>query len=204
MAAGGEAVHWRAYYDKTGDRPPRVTLLFALDRFDAQAPSPRRRFAVDLACGNGRDTIELLRRGWSVLAIDKQRSAVEGLLERPDLPAEARLETRIARFEETSWPKADLVNSSFALPLCPPETFPGLWRRITGSLRRGGRFCGQLYGERDDWAGDPTITFFTRAEVDSLLAPLEVEYFWEEEDDTVTPRGKAKHWHIFHIVVRKP
>jgi SAM-dependent methyltransferase len=204
MAARLDAAHWRAYYDKTGDRPPRETLLFALDRFDAQAPPARRRFAVDLACGNGRDTIELLRRGWSVLAIDKQPSAIEGLWQRPDLPPEARLETRIARFEESGWPEADLVNSSFALPLCPPKTFPGLWRRITGSLRRGGRFSAQLYGERDGWAGDPTITFFTRAEVESLLATLEVEFLREEEDDTVTPRGKAKHWHIFHIVARKP
>jgi hypothetical protein len=31
-----------------------------------------------------------------------------------------------------------------------------------------------------------------------------VEFLREEEDDTVTPRGKAKHWHIFHIVARKP
>jgi hypothetical protein len=30
MATGGEAVRWRATYDKMGDRPPRVTLLFAL------------------------------------------------------------------------------------------------------------------------------------------------------------------------------
>jgi len=28
--------------------------------------------------------------------------------------------------------------------------------------------------------------------------------FEEEEDDGVTPRGNTKHWHIFHIVTRKP
>jgi hypothetical protein len=27
--------------------------------------------------------------------------------------------------------------------------------------------------------------------------------FEEEEADSTTPRGKPKHWHIFHIVARK-
>jgi tellurite methyltransferase len=48
------------------------------------------------------------------------------------------------------------------------------------------------------------MTFFTRAEAEALLAPLAVELFREEEEGGVTPRGSAKHWHIFHIVARKP
>jgi hypothetical protein len=28
--------------------------------------------------------------------------------------------------------------------------------------------------------------------------------FREEETDTVTPRGTEKHWHLFHIVARRP
>jgi hypothetical protein len=35
------------------------------------------------------------------------------------------------------------------------------------------------------------------------LAGFEVELFEEEEADSTTPRGKPKHWHIFHIVARK-
>ena len=36
------------------------------------------------------------------------------------------------------------------------------------------------------------------------MADLVVEHFREEEDDSVTPRGTPKHWHIYHIVARKP
>ena len=43
-----------------------------------------------------------------------------------------------------------------------------------------------------------------RAAADALLNPLDVDYFREEEDDSTTPRGKPKHWHVFHIVARKP
>jgi SAM-dependent methyltransferase len=199
---GRDGLSWRDYYQKTGERPPRETLLSALDRW-AEAGLPAGA-AVDLGCGTGRDTIELLRRGWSVLAIDAEADAVAGLAGRPDLPAGARLETRVARFENAEWPPCDLVNASFTLPLCPPETFHGLWARIVASLRPGGRFAGQLYGDRDGWAGRPGMTFFTRAEAKALLAPLAVELFREEEEDSVTPRGSAKHWHIFHIVARKP
>jgi tellurite methyltransferase len=99
---------------------------------------------------------------------------------------------------------ANLVNASFALPFCPPAAFPGVWWRIVRSLRPGGRFTGQLLGDADSWAREPGITHFDKAELDELLAGLEVEHLWEEEADSVTPRGEAKHWHVFHVVARRP
>jgi len=195
---------WPSYYAKTGFRPPRATLLRALDAFAAEFPTDRARLAVDLGCGNGRDVVEMLRRGWRVLAIDAERSAIDGLLARPDLPPDPRLETLVSRFEDADWPTADLVNSSFALPFCPPDRFPELWQRIIASLRPGGRFSGQLFGDRDSWVGRQGITFLDRTEVDMILAGLTIEHLEEEEDDGTTPRGTPKHWHIWHIVVRKP
>lgn len=193
---------WAAYYDKTGDRPPRETLLFALDRFESE-PIAGKRFAVDLGCGSGRDTIELLRRGWRVLAIDAEPAAIEKLTARGDLPAGVDLAGQVARFEDAEWPRCDLVNSSFALPLTAPDDFGSVWQRIVGSLDPGGRVACQLYGPRDSWAGRPGMTFHDRAAIDALLDGLEVEMLREEEDDSTTVRGEDKHWHIFHIVARK-
>ena len=204
MAQRDKIKDWRTYYEETGARPPRETLTFALDQFDHEGRDPASLAAVDLGCGSGRDTIEILRRGWSVLAIDAESSAIDALKARPDMPPKARLTTMVHRFETADWSTVDLVNSSFALPLCPPDTFPEMWRRIRASLRPGGRVSCQLYGNRDSWAGDPTITFLDRVTVDAMLADLTVEHFREEEDDSVTPRGTPKHWHIFHIVARKP
>ena len=198
-AAGPAA--WSAYYEKTGARPPRETLIRALDAFD-RAPG-RDRLAVDLGCGGGRDVVELLRRGWTVLAVDAEETAIERLAARGDLPESGRLRTAVGRFEDVEWPVADLVNSSFALPLCPPAAFPGLWSRMVASIAPGGRFAGQLYGDRDEWAGDPSITFHTADEVEALLDGFDIEHLREEEDDSVTPRGRPKRWHIFHIVARK-
>ena len=197
---------WAAYYDKTGARPPCETLLFALDRFESEpavGPAPEGRFAVDLGCGSGRDTIELLRRGWRVLAIDAEPAAIEKLTARADLPAGAELTGRVARFEAADWPRCDLVNSSFSLPLVAPDDFAPVWRRIIGSLNPGGRIACQLYGPRDSWAGRPGMTFHDRTAIDALLDGLDGEMLREEENDSTTPRGKAKHWHVIHIVARK-
>jgi SAM-dependent methyltransferase len=190
---------WGAYYEATAGRPPRPTLLAALDRF-AGLPADG---AVDLGCGDGRDAIELLRRGWSVTAIDAEPEALARLAARPDLPAGAKLSTVCARFEDAAWSDCDLVNASFALPLCPPAKFPALWAKIGASLRPGGRFAGQLYGKRDGWAADPAMSFIDADAARRLFDDYEIELFDEEESDAVTPRGKAKHWHIFHVVARK-
>jgi SAM-dependent methyltransferase len=199
MTESGRESDWRDYYERTAGRPPRRTLLKALAGF---APAPGRT-AVDLGCGDGRDTIELLRQGWSVLAIDAEPAAIARLLARPELTNAAALTTQVQRFEIATWPPADLVNASFALPLCAPEHFAALWARIIASLKSGGRFSGQLFGERDTSRGDPGVTHCDRAAAMSLLTGLAVEMFEEEETDTVTPYGKAKHWHLFHIVARK-
>jgi tellurite methyltransferase len=207
---------WTRYYDAVGEEP-RETVLIALEHHERE---PRARseepFAVDLGCGTGRDTLALLERGWRVLAIDSEPAGIDRLMQRiSDSPEAARrLETRVARFEDASWPAADLVNSSFALPFCPPDVFPGVWARITDSLVHGGRFCGQLFGERDEWAmressfarewgSPPGMSFHSREEALALLGDFDVEHFDEVDEDGVTAVGDAKHWHLFHIVARK-
>ncbi|MCG8364495.1 MAG: class I SAM-dependent methyltransferase, partial [Pseudanabaenales cyanobacterium] len=117
---------WSVYYRATRGRPPRETLLFALTQFEAEAPKETRRFAVDLGCGDGRDTVELLRQGWRVLAIDGEKAAIAQLRQRSGVNR-AFLETRVQRFESlTLPPSVDLVNASFCLQFCPPEHFPTL------------------------------------------------------------------------------
>ena len=188
---------WTPYYEYAGD-DPRETLLGALDRFAEPG------LAVDLGCGSGRDTFELLRRGWRVLAIDAEREALERLLAHGELDL-SRLETQLARFEDAAWPDADLVNASFALPFCGPEHFRALWERVVASLRPGARFCGQLFGARDEWASTHAeMTFHTRGEVERLLSGLDVERLDEVEEDGPTAFEPLKHWHVFHLVARRP
>jgi tellurite methyltransferase len=189
---------WARYYDARADAV-RETLLAALDRF------PEPGLAVDLGCGAGADAAELLRRGWRVLAVDSEPEAVDRLRRRADLGPGGldRLHTRVARMEHAELPAAQLVNASWSLPFCRPEAFPAVWRRITLALVPGGRFCGQLFGDRDGWRGEQELTFLSRPQVDSLLEGFEAEILDEVERDGRTALGEPKHWHVFNVVARK-
>ncbi|OKH39100.1 SAM-dependent methyltransferase [[Phormidium ambiguum] IAM M-71] len=195
--------NWSDYYQAVEGRPPRETLLKALAKFDADPLLATPRFAVDLGCGDGRDTVELLRRGWRVLGIDGEEEAIARLLSRPDIDRQY-LETRIDRFEVLSFPEnVDLINASFCLQFYPPADFPVFWQKIVAALRVGGRFCGHLIGDRDSWTAYPQMNCFTRQQVIDLLASLETEWLEEEEHPGKTALGVEKHWHLFHIVARK-
>ena len=198
MSQQDRSAGWAAYYTQLRDRPPRKTVLAALDAFGAPSDDDS---VLDLGCGDGRDVIEMVRRSWNVIAVDAEPEALRQLAAR-ELPG--TITPIVARLEEVPLPLGvQLVNSSFAMPLCEPERFQELWTRIREELPAGGRFSGQWYGPRDSWMGRPGITFLERNQAMTLLDGLEIEMFEEEEADSVTPRGNPKHWHIFHIVARK-
>ncbi|NJM97153.1 MAG: class I SAM-dependent methyltransferase [Phormidesmis sp. RL_2_1] len=202
---------WHQYYQAVANRPPRETLIAALDAFASewsllsadQLADKAVGFAVDLGCGNGRDTVEMLRRNWSVLAIDGELEAIEQLQQRQDI-ALNRLTTQVQRFETLALPShIDLLNASFCLPFCPPEHFLDLWEKIVKALRPGGRFCGHLFGDRDSWIAYPNRSHHTRSQVEQLLIPFDIELLDEEEHPGKTALGEEKYWHIYNIVARR-
>ena len=192
-------------------KPARETLVRALELFEREragagvggAGSSASRRAVDLGCGEGRDALELLGRGWSVTAIDGHPMALDLLLERVPREHRSRLTTRLATFEEATWPECDLLNASFSLPFCGPEHFAAVWARIRASIRGGGRFAGQLFGDRDSWSVLPDRTHHPRSALDGLFAGFILEELREEEKVDADCAGTPKHWHVFHIVARR-
>ncbi len=205
---------WPSYFDKVAGKPSRETLVAALDAFEREGvPSAQGSascdkdqqppLAIDLGCGEGRDTAELLRRGWRVLAIDGHPDGLRRLRER-DLEHRDRLEILHAPFEGLDLPRATLINASFCLPFCPPDHFANLWQTIVNAIEPGGRFAGQLFGDRDDWASIPDRSHQTRAEAEALLAAdFTIELFQEVEADGKDVLENPKHWHRFDIVATR-
>jgi tellurite methyltransferase len=192
---------WPAYFAAVEGKPARDTLLRALDLFAKEPPADR--FAIDLGCGSGRDTLDLLSRGWRVLAIDSSELAID--LIRQKVPPEhlPRLQTRVAAFEGLTLPRADLVNASYALPFCDPPAFPALWRSVVDAIPVGGRFAGQFFGERDGWATLPDRSHHTRTELNTLFRDFNLEDLKEIENREPGATGEIKDWHIFHVVARR-
>ena len=196
---------WRSYYEAISGNPPRDTTLLALDTWAEENPASYG-YAIDLACGEGCDTAEFLRRGWRVLAVDSEPEAIEWLKSRDDLPDAGALETLCKPMEDAVWDGADMVNASFALPFVPRERFSALWDRITGSLSTGGYFAGQIFGPDDSWAKGskgPGLSIYDKAGVDELFQGFSLIRCEEINRDGQDAKGNPKHWHMFHIVARK-
>ncbi|WP_161864570.1 class I SAM-dependent methyltransferase [Pseudomonas yangonensis] len=187
----------KLYYDRTQGAPAWPMLLMALEKSRNTAG-----FAIDLGCGAGRDTLELLRRGWEVLAIDREEQAIARLYQQIQVDQASRLTTLCEQFEDCELPPADLINSAFALPFCLPEEFPRVWQRICCALKRDGLFSGNFFGPNDDWAsGD--LSIFDRQSVENLFAGWELIHFEEIDRQGSTARGHTKHWHLFSVVAQR-
>ncbi len=204
---------WPAYFAAVDGLPPRETLLRALALFDGRPrEDARAALAVDVGSGSGRDTLEMLRRGWRVIAVDPEadgharlmRAAPPALRERLTMVIAPLERADLAAFARAASPGgADLVNASFTLPFIPGEVFAQAWACIVDALRPGGVFSGQFFGDRDGWASIPRRSHHTRGAALGLLAPFALELFDEQEKDGKDAFGDPKHFHVFHAVAVK-
>ncbi|MGP8072401.1 MAG: class I SAM-dependent methyltransferase [Thermoplasmata archaeon] len=195
--------NWLGYYRWTAHRPPRELLLRTLDHIEWEGRARRTRTAVDLGCGAGTESLELLRRGWRVIAIDQQPAALKFLSRRVPSRQRSSLFLRTSSMEGLSLPPADLVYASFSLPFCDPAEFPTLWATIRQAVVPGGHLAGVLFGDRDEWAGKRPMSFHTMRQVRALLRGYRVELLRESEEEGRSFEG-PKHWHFFDFILERP
>jgi tellurite methyltransferase len=156
---------------------------------------------LELGCGVGHGVLWLLGKGFEVVANDMEPEALD--IVRSRVPAEAHVEFLPGRFEDITMPEADLIVAGFSLFFLPPSEFADFWPKVVRALRPGGVFAGQFLGVHDDWAARG-YTVMERSQVERMLQGLEVLALDEADQDGETSLGEAKHWHVFHVVARKP
>lgn len=198
MTQPEEHSRWTNYYKARTGRPPRPLLLAAMARFAGTAGLQ----AIDLGCGEGTDTLALLQQGWQVLALDQQPEAITRLQAQTPPEVVGRLQTQTVAFEAVTLPPADLIYAGFSLPFCHPDHFAAFWDKLVNAVRPGGRFAGQIFGERDGWADASDMTFLTISQTQELLRPFAIESFTEIDEDGQAVSG-PKHWHYFEVIGRK-
>ena len=194
--------YWARYYGVTADRPAWGTVRLAIERF-AGEPQVHPRFAVDLGCGAGRDTRELLNAGWRVLAIDRENAAIAAVEAAIPSQMRAALETRVADLAVVKVPSCDLVNASLSLPFLPTDAFWETWQRILAALPVSGRFAAMLFGDHDELATDPSMTCPPPAEIRASLGPFDIEHWTDREEDSQTALGEPHHFHLVELVARR-
>ena len=186
---------WPRYIQETKNKPPRKLLLRAVDYVRVL------NSALDLGAGALNESKYLLSRGFKeVLAVD--------LIKDDDLLKEIRAANFY--FENTSLEeygfsinRFDLVNAQYVLPFIAKQRLNKLLFDIRRSLKIGGIFLGQFFGVRDSWQNENGVFVYSKREIENFLGDYEKNYFEEEEKDGQTVVGVAKHWHIFHFIVRR-
>lgn len=187
---------WKDYFKQTKSKPPHSLLIKAISFVK------NKEQALDLGSGALNDSIYLLSQDFKhVTAIDKEPVAKE-IVE--NLPSD-KFSYLISSFEDYNFPKNnfDLINAQYSLPFITPSAFGNVFDRISDSLKVGGIFTGQLFGNRDEWKQNDKMNFHTKEDAEQILSNLKVIEFNEEEQDRPTVAGVMKHWHVFHFIAEK-
>ena len=191
--------HWPDYYEVTAERPSWTTTRLAAEAF-GEHPSAGPRFAVDLGCGAGRDSRELLRRGWRVLATDMTPEGPETLWRLTPEADRGRLETEVATLQDFEIPVCDLVNANLSLPFQPAHDYEATWQRIRAAIPGGGRYSAISYGHPDQAADEEAMTCPAPEIIRGYLDGFEVEHWNEKEEDGQTALGDDHHFHLIEVV----
>lgn len=183
---------WKEYHQDTKTRSHSKLLEEALTHVR------QKNSALDVGAGALVESKYLLSQGFKkVTAVDI-------------VPFEQLSNPRFlfvqSSFEEYSFPREefDIVNANFALPFCTPEHFSIVWSKMTSSMKKGAIFSGQLFGVRDAWSQDSSMTFHSNAQIQELLSNFEVLRYSEVEKEMPLSTSEMKHWHFYAIIFRKP
>ena len=189
--------NWAEFYKHTRERPPWPRMIRAASLVT------RKNRALDLGCGAGRDTRYLLTQGFQVTAVDADANAMAILATFP----QEKLRAVQSSFGDFVFENYDLINAHYCLPFLAREQFYSVFGKVRQALNSEGIFVGQFFGTHDQWntaERAEKMTFLTRKEAMQALDGLDVVEFDEEDVDSVVADGSPKHWHVFHIIARKP
>lgn len=198
-----EREEWKKYYERVKNREPMPLLQEAVASLH-QEQTQKQTYALDLGCGPGVDTLYLLQKGWHVTAVDNNEDALKLL--REVAGQSSKLDVIQSNFDEISFKGPyDIVNAGYSLPFNHPKTFTKMFTQMIGSIREGGLFVGQLFGDQDEWHIDPNMTFHTKNAVEKLFSDMGMTLAYEEVQNN-GPYGdgtRSKDWHVFHITATK-
>ena len=115
--------------------------------------NPITGHALDLGCGEGRDTIPLLKRGFLVTAVDISQVAIAKLLSRKELTPgmERALTTIVTDVLCFNWPTEnyDLVLAVTLIDHLDTEHIPDICRKMVQATKENGLIFVEVHTDRD-------------------------------------------------------
>lgn len=126
------------YYENTENALPHPMLK----KFINMNNNPK--YAIDLGCGAGRDTIYLIKNGWKVLSIDKENTSeiISNKLNNEELE---KFNFECQDFENIKLEKNNLLVANFSIPFCNKDYFDEFWKKIANSVLKERILCWELF-----------------------------------------------------------
>ncbi len=202
MTSSEKPWNWGAYHQANQGRALRPFYVEVMSLLEQGGIGPSR--AMELGCGTGEETLDLLKRGWSVLAIDHAEAAIQDLATRVPPADRPRAELRASKFENlTPLKPVHLLYSFQSLSFCPPSEFPAFWARVLSWVEPGGYFAGTLFGLNDQWVPGGKVSAISEGDLRDSLKGFGILRWRELDKLGPTSLQGEKHWHYFEVVARK-
>ena len=109
--------------------------------------SPKYGKAIELGCGEGNDTVYLIKNNWKVLAVDIKNTE-KIIREKLNQEENERLIFLNQNFQNMQFEQVDLILANNSLPFCNKEIFFKLWNKIENSILLDGYFLGTFFGKK--------------------------------------------------------
>ncbi|MSR89369.1 class I SAM-dependent methyltransferase [Patescibacteria group bacterium] len=191
-----KSIDWENYFENTKSYPPAPLLVKAMEYVKV------KNKAIDIGGGGTlKDTKYLLSQGFETTIIDKEK-AVEDSVQNIKSNELKFFRTDFADFDFPQ-NEYDVAAAIYSLPFIHSSKFTGVFEGIKKSLVKNGIFCGQFFGNRDEWHLNKNLTFVTKEEAQLMLGDMNVILFDVKEFEGKTADGNPKHWHVFDIIARK-
>jgi len=192
--------YWEAYFKSKLRDPPAGFVVVALN---ALKQNNADKIAIDLGCGVGHETLELLKKGYRVIAIDSQPQAFDYMKQLPNLQQfQSQLKTKVSSFENLNFaelPEVDMIVASFSLPFMKPDDFNRVWTQVKGKIKPGGYFVGNFFAPDFSFFAEKfrhSMTFHNKLEAIALFNGFEIVGF-QEVNVPATKAGTMNHYFAF-------
>ncbi len=190
---------WYVYNNAQSDEPR--DFVFEVLKLGSDVLKSDELEVLELGCGQGRDTKEFLRRGFSVSAVDIDGASLNQIqVEQSEKIKKINKKFEDLVLERNSY---DLIYSHYSIPFCEKKSFYMFWENILLSLKKNGILAVQLLGDRDDWASDVQVTTLNFKETKSLFKGFELLKFEELEFSKPSFNQDEKKWHVYEVVAQK-
>lgn len=110
----------------------------------------------------------------------------------------------------------DVVSSVLCLPFLSKDIFPPFCQELFATIKPGGYFVGNFFGNEDGWANNnPQMKFLSAAEARAMFDPNTTDFagfvnacehqpgFKETKETAPMAQGGSKYWHIFSVIAQK-